>query len=382
MESASRSSAGAAEHGSLAATPLRDGGDRAPFGRQIGRMPARHTDPARAAGPRRSAGPRHRRSAPRTRAAMHRVAAGRRDRRRRAPTAWCGAGRQTQLRRVRDGGRTLARASRRSPLPERREAARRARRRRPGVELDVQTVTSPVRPPRGRPRRERRGHQAGGAQPAGSRTSARRRSSRTNRRVTAASMPPECACAAGRRRANRAAAAAVDRAIIRTGSSAGPWAVRSPAAARSARRRCAPRTSRCRRRSRGSASFSGRSALDSRRTSAGRRPAAGRTSQPLGKPVLERRRRDEVHAPQPRRHGAERAEHRPRQLRLRRRDRGVGVAHGRPGDHAGLQHQVRAARRRTPAPTARGRPACPARPSRSRASRPCVTAGAIVYLAT
>ena len=38
---------------------------------------------------------------------------------------------------------------------------------------------------------------------------------------------------------------------------------------------------------------------------------------------------------------AEGAEHRPVMHRLRRRDRGVGVAHQRRGNRAGLQHQVR-----------------------------------------
>ncbi len=63
--------------------------------------------------------------------------------------------------------------------------------------------------------------------------------------------------------------------------------------------------------------------------------------EPVGQPVLDRLRRDEVHRRRRGRRGRG-AEHRARQHRLRRRDRRVRVAHRRPRDHAALDHRVRA----------------------------------------
>ena len=54
------------------------------------------------------------------------------------------------------------------------------------------------------------------------------------------------------------------------------------------------------------------------------------------------------------------------QHRLRRGDRRVRVAERGPHDRASLDHHVGAPRRRTSGPTARGRRACPARPTRPR----------------
>ncbi len=90
---------------------------------------------------------------------------------------------------------------------------------------------------------------------------------------------------------------------------------------------------------RGSASLSGRSAL-LRRRGVGHRDQAAVDRDPVGEAVVDRGRGDERDA---RRggHRAVRAEHRPRQHRLRGRDRGVRVAHRAPGDRAALDHQVR-----------------------------------------
>ena len=68
--------------------------------------------------------------------------------------------------------------------------------------------------------------------------------------------------------------------------------------------------------------------------------------------------------------------------RLRRRDRGVRVAHLRPGDEPALQHQLGLRPEERRAATARGRRACPARPSRPRRAMPCAMAGLMVYFAT
>ena len=116
---------------------------------------------------------------------------------------------------------------------------------------------------------------------------------------------------------------------------------------------------------RGSASFSGMSALRQPAGVGDRAPAGG--ARPAGRPARRR-------APPARRSATDvaaagtavRAEHRPRQHRLRRGDRRVRVAHRGPGDHPALDHERAAARRRTPGPTAPGRRACPARPSRPR----------------
>ena len=130
----------------------------------------------------------------------------------------------------------------------------------------------------------------------------------------------------------------------------------------------------------GSASFSGRSAL-AKLSRVGDRHEPSAHSEPVGQPVVERRLGDPRHR-QRRCHRRRRPEHRAGQLRLRRRDRGVGVAHRGPGDHPALERRDAGARRRTPGPTARGRRACRPRPSRPRPARPCVIAGQIVYLAT
>ncbi len=71
----------------------------------------------------------------------------------------------------------------------------------------------------------------------------------------------------------------------------------------------------------------------------GDQPAVDR--EPVGQAVLDRLRGDEVHRGR-RGRGGRGTEHRPRQHRLRRGDRGVGVAHRGPGDHAALEHRVRA----------------------------------------
>ena len=83
-----------------------------------------------------------------------------------------------------------------------------------------------------------------------------------------------------------------------------------------------------------------------------RRPAraARRTSEPVG---ADRRRSRPARPTPPTAAGAtpgRGTEHRTGQDRLRRRDRGVGVAHRRPGDHPALQHDVRpdAEERRVP----------------------------------
>ena len=128
---------------------------------------------------------------------------------------------------------------------------------------------------------------------------------------------------------------------IRTGSSAGPSAARSTGCGSISSPSMRTANVSLSTSMRGSASFSGRSALRQPRHVARSRPAGGRTAQRSASPASSAAGETNV---RPSRAGsdAERAEHRPRQLRLRRRDRGVRVAHVRPGDHAGLEHHVRA----------------------------------------
>ena len=139
-----------------------------------------------------------------------------------------------------------------------------------------------------------------------------------------------------------AASARLSIAGIRTGSSAGPSAARWPAA----RSTSSPsmRTANVS----GSTSMSGsgvvRAAGRPCRATGCRRPApaARRTSEPLGQPVVERG----LRRPTPRDSRGATAGAAPNigrgSTRLRGGDRGVGVAHRGPGDHAALDHDVRA----------------------------------------
>ena len=149
---------------------------------------------------------------------------------------------------------------------------------------------------------------------------------------------------------------------------------------RRARRRCAPRTCRGRSRCRAARRSRGRSALLSCRVSA-TGTSGRRTAEPVGQPVVERRLGDPRHR-QRRRATAGAAPNIGRgSMRLRRRDRGVGVAHlaqaiipplsttcGRTPKNAG-SHSTRSA-------------SLPTSTEPTSPSRPWVIAGQIVYLAT
>ena len=254
------------------------------------------------------------------------------------------------------------------------------RRRRPRVERRVERVQVARRRragPRGAGRGARRS--AAATSPAVASRPRRKPSSGVDDRATRAGrdrrlQPAGVRVPAGRATGRRRAAEQRGAATIgiRTGSSAGPSAARSTGSGsttspsmrtvnvsgstsmRGQSRRC-----------------SGRSALPRRADVGDRRPARRRTAEPVGQPASIAAGATNASAGRGR-HRAVRAEHRPRQDRLRRRDRGVGVAHLRPGDHAALDHQVRpdAEERRVPqhqvGELARPRPSRPRRRCRAR----------------
>ena len=234
----------------------------------------------------------------------------------------------------RPGGRARPAAAR-GPGPARRSAARaRACARRPPRRGAAQSPTASAGTPR-RPARRRPGPAVASAAAQEVRPSVSRsrttpgRGGRSRARPSGRGRRPGAAS----RRAGAAAAS------IRTGSSAGPSAGRTRARARPRRRRCVTVNVSGSTSMSGSASLSGMSALPSRRVSATGTSRAP-YGEPVGEPVLERGRRDEVHRES---RGAAVAPH------IGRGSTGCGVGIEalaspicRPGDHAALEHQVRA----------------------------------------